>query len=132
MKPKTIIALVIMVGFASLLFLNFGQQVGGYMNFTQAEVTGQKAHVVGEWVKEEHFQYDRDQNLFQFYMKDEAGEVREVHYTRPKPANFEDAERLVIEGYAEGEIFVASNILVKCPSKYNDTRSIEQTSSSEL
>jgi cytochrome c-type biogenesis protein CcmE len=126
MKPKTLIGLVLMIGFAALLFVNFGQQVGGYMSFSEAEATGAKAHVVGHWVKDRAFQYDRERNVFSFYMQDEQGTVRQIHYANPKPANFEDAERLVIEGYQEGEVFVADHILVKCPSKYNDTRAIEQ------
>lgn len=126
MKPKTLIGLILMVGFASLLFLNFGQQVGGYMGFTEAATTGAKAHVVGQWVQERHFDYDRDRNIFSFYMQDEHGQVRLVHYPNPKPANFEEAERLVVEGYTEGDVFVASHILVKCPSKYNDARGLQQ------
>lgn len=119
MKPKTLIGLVLMIGFAALLLMNFGQQVGGYMTFTEAEATGSKAHVVGHWVKDRAYEYDRDRNVFRFYMEDEKGVMRQVHYANPKPANFEDAERLVIEGYTRGDVFVADHILVKCPSKYN-------------
>ena len=50
-----------------------------------------------------------------------------VRYSNPKPANFEDADQLVIEGYSAGDHFVAENILVKCPSKYNDGRGLDQT-----
>ncbi len=122
MKPKTLIGLVLMVGFAALLFLNFGQQVGGYMSFSEAQASGAKAHVVGTWYKDRPVQYDRDRNVFTFYMQDEQGTVREVQYANPKPANFEDAERLVIDGYQQGDVFVAEHILVKCPSKYNSTQ----------
>ena len=126
MKPKTIVGLVLLLGFGTLLFANFGEQVGGYMSFEEAHASGATAHVVGGWVKERHFNYDRESNVFSFYMKDEAGNVQLVNYPNPKPANFEDAERLVIEGSSDGDVFVAKHILVKCPSKYNDERSIEQ------
>lgn len=109
-----------MLGFGGLLFVNFGQQVGGYMNFVEAAETGSSAHVVGEWVEDRRFNYDRDRNVFSFYMMDETGTVRLVEYPNPKPANFEDAERLVVEGRTEGDVFLARHILVKCPSKYND------------
>ncbi|WP_456429420.1 cytochrome c maturation protein CcmE domain-containing protein [Rhodocaloribacter sp.] len=128
MKKKTIIGLLLLVGFTSVLFMNFGQQVGGYMNFVEAAEAGAKAHVVGAWVKDRPARYDPAQNLFSFYMRDELGNVRLVHYANPKPANFEDAERLVIDGYAQGDTFVAEHILVKCPSKYNDTRDLQKTS----
>lgn len=127
MNKKTIIGLVLLVGFSSVLFMNFGQQVGGYMNFEQASETGSKAHVVGMWVADAPFEYDPGANVFSFTMKDDAGNVRRVRYENPKPANFEDAEKLVIEGYAKGNEFVAENILVKCPSKYNDERALEAT-----
>ncbi len=128
MKPKTIAGLVLMLGFAALLFLNFGRQVGGYMDFAEAEKAGVEAHVVGTWVEAERYAYDRDRNIFSFHMQDEAGAVRKVHYPHPKPANFEDAERLVVQGAAEGEVFVAQHILVKCPSKYNDGSEFETAS----
>lgn len=125
MKPKTIIGLVLIIGFSALLFLNFGQQVGGYMNFAEAEETGSRAHVVGLWAEDQGMNYDRERNLFSFYMTDEAGQLRMVQYPNPKPANFEDAEKLVVEGYTQGDVFVAEHILVKCPSKYNDVRGLE-------
>ncbi len=124
MKPKTIIGVLLLFGFSALLFANFGQQVGGYMSFAEAHATGASAHIVGNWVKDRHYTYDRDRNVFSFYMQDEAGDVRLVNYPNPKPANFEDAERLVIEGFTDGDVFVAKHILVKCPSKYNDERSL--------
>lgn len=127
MKPKTIVGIVLMLGFGSLLLLNFGQQVGGYMNFQQAEETGSRAHVVGQWVKDRNFSYDPQQNVFRFYMQDDAGVIRQVHYPNPKPPNFEDAEKLVVEGEAAGDVFHARHILVKCPSKYNDARGLEAT-----
>ena len=127
MKWKTIVGVVVLVGFSTLLFMNFGQQVGAYQNFSEAAESGSSAHVVGTWVSEETARYDAGRNLFVFTMKDEAGNIRQVHYHNPKPANFEDAEKLVIEGHADGEIFVAENILVKCPSKYNAGAPVEQT-----
>lgn len=126
MRPKAIIGLVLMLGFSALLFVSFGEQVGGYMSFQEAEAAGASAHVVGEWLEERHYSYDRETNIFSFYMKDEAGQVRLVRYPNPKPANFEDAERLVVEGHPDGEAFVAKHILVKCPSKYNDERDFQE------
>ncbi len=130
MKAKSILGIVLILLFTSVLFMNFGQQVGGYMNFMEAEESGAKAHVVGMWVDGESFSYDARTNIFSFFMEDDQGNVRKVHYANPKPANFEDAEKLVIEGHAEGDIFLAENILVKCPSKYNDARGLEEVSPS--
>ena len=127
MKKKNIIGLVFIIGFITLAVINFGSTVGGYMDFAEAEKTGVKAHVVGTWVTSEPTRYDPATNTFQFHMADELGKVREVHYLNPKPANFEDAEKLVIEGSVQGDVFVADHILVKCPSKYNDTNVMGET-----
>ena len=124
-KKKTLVGLILLIGFTSLLFLNFGQQVGGYMGFAEAEATGAQAHVVGQWLEDQRYRYDPGSNVFSFHMRDEQGVVRQVNYYNPKPANFEDAEKLVIEGKAQGDVFVAEHILVKCPSKYNDERGLQ-------
>jgi cytochrome c-type biogenesis protein CcmE len=129
MKWKTIIGLAAMLGFGTLLFVNFGSQVGGYMNFEQAARTGASAHVVGTWAKKRPTHYDRAQNAFTFYMRDETGTVRKVRYNNPKPANFEEAEKVVVQGRSQDGVFVAKNILVKCPSKYNDAQGLKQKAS---
>ena len=126
MKWKSILGLLAMAGFAGLLLMNFGSQVSGYMNFEQAAETGSSAHVEGTWVEDRHTRYDRSANVFSFYMKDESGTVRQVRYPNPKPANFEQAEQVVVEGRMDGRAFAADHILVKCPSKYNDTKGLKK------
>jgi cytochrome c-type biogenesis protein CcmE len=129
MKWKTILGLAAMLGFGAVLFVNFGSQVGGYMNFEQAARTGASAHVVGNWADGRPTHYSRAQNVFTFYMRDESGAVHKVRYNNPKPANFEEAEQLVVQGRTQDGVFVADNILVKCPSKYNETKGLQQQAS---
>ena len=130
MNPKKLIGLGVFASFVAVLLFSFGSSVGGYMDFTEAEQTGASAHIVGYWVEDMPVAYDPQQNVFSFHMRDEAGIVRKVNYPNPKPANFEDAEKLVIEGKAEGDVFLANHILVKCPSKYNETQALEPTAAS--
>lgn len=120
MAKRKLIALLMMFTFASLLLMNFGEQVGGYMSFDEAEHRGMSAHVVGDWASDHPMQYDRENDRFVFHMTDEKGNLRRVTYHGHKPENFEQAEQLVIEGHPDGDEFVAKHILVKCPSKYND------------
>lgn len=129
MKWKSIVGLLAMAGFAGLLLFNFGSQVGGYMNFEEAAQAGSKAHVVGTWVEDRPTEYDRSSNVFSFYMRDQSGTVRKVRYPNPKPANFEQAEQVVVEGQMKGEAFAADHILVKCPSKYNNAKGLKQKAS---
>ena len=130
MKWKSIIGLVAMAGFAGLLLFNFGSQVGGYMNFEEAEQAGAQAHVVGTWVEDEPTEYDRSANVFTFHMRDQNGTVRRVRYPNPKPANFEQAEQVVVEGKMKNGTFAADDILVKCPSKYNQQNGLPETATS--
>jgi cytochrome c-type biogenesis protein CcmE len=58
---------------------------------------------------------------FSFHMKDESGKVKKVVYSRPKPNNFEQADRLVVIGELRNDVFYADEMLMKCPSKYNAT-----------
>lgn len=125
MKPKTIIGIALIAVFTVLMLRSFGEQVGGYMDFEQAAASQDRAHVVGQWERARPTTYDRDSNTFSFWMRDEAGAVREVRYANPKPANFEDAEQVVIEGKMAGDAFHAEHILIKCPSKYNDGRQFQ-------
>lgn len=131
MKWKTIIGLAAMLGFGALLFVNFGNQVGGYMNFTEAARSGTSAHVVGTWAESRPTHYSRSQNVFTFYMRDKAGTVRKVRYKNPKPANFEEAEQVVVQGETQDDVFVAKHILVKCPSKYNDAQGLKQKAAAQ-
>lgn len=125
MRPKTILGLIGTAVFSFLVVTSFSNQVTGYETFTQAAESGHRAHVVGNWVRTQPVTYDPDRNLFTFTMEDEEGTLRTVTYANPKPASFEDAEQVVVEGRMEGDVFRAEHILVKCPSKYNDGRQFE-------
>ena len=118
MKLKTVVALTSMIGFASILLWNFGNQVGGYMTFAEAQKTDARAHVVGTRAEERPTHYNRSDNVFTFYMKDQTGAVHKVHYSGPRPANFQNATQVVVEGKMGNRAFQARNILMKCPSKY--------------
>jgi cytochrome c-type biogenesis protein CcmE len=53
-------------------------------------------------------------------MKDANGEERKVVLHQPKPQDFEMSEQIVVTGEMETGVFQASEILMKCPSKYKD------------
>lgn len=58
-------------------------------------------------------------------MEDNYGQVRRVSYNKPKPNNFEDAESLVVVGKMRNGVLLSDDMLVKCPSKYNDASNLE-------
>ncbi len=125
-RPKTFVGLACIGVFGFFVVDSFGTQLSGYESFTQATESGRRAHIAGTWLRDQPTIYDPDRNLFTFSMADENGLVRRVAFNDPKPANFEDAEKVVVEGQMAGDVFEAEHILVKCPSKYNDAREFQQ------
>lgn len=66
-------------------------------------------------------EYDA-QGRFTFMLQDEHGKLIKVVSDDPRPANFEQAISIVAIGrYDAGEqAFMADDLLVKCPSKYQE------------
>jgi cytochrome c-type biogenesis protein CcmE len=121
------IAVLAMVG---LVFLATTGAIGGaskYTTFKAALASGEEVHVVGSWAKDQPSDYDAGQDVFNFYMRDTTQHLSAVRFHDPKPVNFETAEKVVVQGKYEGEVFVADRIFMKCPSKYNDGQVMEET-----
>lgn len=128
MKPRLIIGIVFMVLFTSLALYNLSESISSYVDFEQASgMDGDRIHVIGEWVDDKPSEFSREDLTFSFYMEDESGSVHRVEYAGAKPNNFEDADELVVIGSMRGETFVSNDMLVKCPSKYNDPSEAEFT-----
>jgi cytochrome c-type biogenesis protein CcmE len=66
-------------------------------------------------------EYD-EAGRFTFMLQDEDGELVKVISDDPRPANFEQAISIVAIGrYDQAEqAFLADDLLVKCPSKYQE------------
>lgn len=126
MKPKLVIGIIAIVGFTSLLMYNFGNSISTYVNFEQAEGM-QGAHVVGTWDDTQDYGFSVESKNFSFYMKDQSGNTHRVVYPKPKPNNFEQADQLVVIGEMQNGVFYANDMLMKCPSKYNNADPSEFT-----
>ncbi|MFU8812912.1 MAG: cytochrome c maturation protein CcmE [Balneolaceae bacterium] len=131
MKPKVFVGIAAIVLFTSLLMYNFGNSISTYVNFEQAE-NRQVSHVVGTWDSSQEYGFSRETMQFSFYMKDQDGNVRRVVYPRPKPNNFEQATQLVVIGEMRNNTFIANDMLMKCPSKYNDPSEAEFVRADEM
>jgi len=130
MNFKLIFGISSIVLFTSLLMYNFGNSIDSYVNFEQAE-NRSSAHVVGSWDDSREWGFSMESMRFSFYMKDEDGNVRRVIYPKPKPNNFEQATQLVVIGEMRNDVFFANDMLMKCPSKYNDADEAEFTRAGE-
>ncbi len=120
MKKIYIIA-GLMVVVAIGLLLNAAQDVSTYASFADAE-SGQKVKIAGRLAKDKDMVYnpEQDPNYFSFFMQDMKGEERKVVLLAAKPQDFELSEQIVLTGSMQSEEFVATDMLMKCPSKYKD------------
>lgn len=121
MKKSHLLAILI-VAVAIGILISASKDVTTYANFSQASKSEDKVKLVGQLVKERPVEYDpeKDPNFLAFYLKDEAGEIRRVELKAAKPQDFERSESIVLTGQMNGEVFAASDMLLKCPSKYKD------------
>ncbi len=121
MKKSHILAIAI-VAIAIGILISASKDVTTYSNFTQAAQNGDRVKLIGQLVKDRPVEYnpEKDPNYLAFYLKDEAGEVRQVVLHAAKPQDFERSESIVLTGEMQGENFEASDMLLKCPSKYKD------------
>lgn len=118
MKAKYIVGLVaaVVVVFAAVMTVE--SKKIEYSDFREASTSGRKVQVAGTWVKEKGANYDTEKNEFRFSMRDEKGHILPVVFDGARPNNFELATSMVATGYVEAGTFHCSNILTKCPSKY--------------
>ena len=61
-------------------------------------------------------------NYFSFYLIDNKGEECKIVFNGTKPQDFERSEKLVLIGEMNNDVFYASKILMKCPSKYTNDK----------
>jgi cytochrome c-type biogenesis protein CcmE len=118
MNAKVVVGvLVILVGIilGTINFLNTNVEYG---SFAMARKTHKKIQVKGEWLRDREATFDAEKILFTFYMKDDSGEVMKIVLNSPKPNNFEIANSIVAKGKYIDSSFHATEILTKCPSKY--------------
>ncbi|MEX1138682.1 MAG: cytochrome c maturation protein CcmE [Bacteroidota bacterium] len=128
MNVKVIVAIVVVVVGLILGTVNFLESNVEYTDFAAAERTGKKVQVKGEWIKDRESSFDSEKAQFTFYMKDENHKVMRVVLEGAKPNNFEIAESVVAKGKTMGDHFHATELLTKCPSKYEgDAESVKKT-----
>lgn len=116
-KTRTIIAIAAIVIFGAFGIWSLVGTATPYVGFTEARTMNSQVQVMGK-VLFETANYDAGNGVFSFDIVNEDGDRMKVDYAGTKPGNFEQAESVVCVGrYANG-IFVAKDLLVKCPSKY--------------
>ncbi|MCF8305901.1 MAG: cytochrome c maturation protein CcmE [Ignavibacteriales bacterium] len=119
MKNKYMFGGLIIVVFLGVMGWLFTQTNVAYVSNFESVVNSSKAvKATGSWVKEKRYVFDSERNTFSFYMSDETGKQMKVIYKGSIPNNFESCTSVVVTGKYHNGVFQASDILTKCPSKY--------------
>ncbi len=126
MKTTHIIILVALAVTFGVL-ISMSSDYSSYSNFSEAKAKLEKEfHIAGTYKKERgiDFNPERDANVFGFTMVDTEGDEMYVLVNGDKPKEFEMSEQVVVIGKAAmsgvDTTFYASDMLLKCPSKYVD------------
>jgi cytochrome c-type biogenesis protein CcmE len=136
MKTSNIIVLVLLAIGIGIIISFAIKDSSSYVSFADAEQiakagNNKSIHVVGSLKKDasgnfEGMRYDAliDPNRFEFVMIDSLNYETKVVYNQPKPADLDQAEKLVVVGKMDlaNKCFNAEQILLKCPSKYNNNK----------
>jgi cytochrome c-type biogenesis protein CcmE len=124
MKPKHIL-IIIIIAIALGVIVSTFVNTSTYANFSEAaKYPGKEFHVIGKLDRTQPIIYDTktDANKFSFFMIDEKGLKKKVIHNNIKPQDFEKSEQVVVIGKMEADSFIASSLLLKCPSKYKDDK----------
>lgn len=131
MKKTHLIALVVIASAIAIIISTAGD-ASTYVTFDQAfqmasSGNDNSIHVVGELKKGSDGQIigiekSPDNLSFSFILLDEAAKEQTVYYNEPMPPDFTRSEKIVVIGGYYNDRFVASKILLKCPSKYQEQK----------
>lgn len=122
LKPLHIIGIAIILLAIGLGYYGLTSALRPYTtSVSEAMGSGRGVQLAGFLVPGEQGRYDADNN-FTFQMQDSTGTIVQVVYPKVKPANFEQAVSIVAIGRYDASkgAFLADDMLVKCPSKYQE------------
>ena len=128
---KSHIFLLVVIAIAVSVVISTAGDASSYVNFKTAKEMKQNGddnmvHVVGGLKKDGQgkvvgIKPSNDRLSFSFIMVDDSQQEQLVFYKEPVPADFTKSEKVVVIGNYYNETFVADKILLKCPSKYEET-----------
>ncbi|MFN5249555.1 MAG: cytochrome c maturation protein CcmE [Bacteroidia bacterium] len=126
MKPLHI-ALIVIAGLGVAAVVALYGNTTKYVTFPEADELakdhpGKDYHVVCSLDKNRAIEYnaEEDANKLIFYAIDSLGNPKKVQYNKPKPQDMERSEKVMLVGHSKGDYFLATEISMKCPSKYED------------
>lgn len=129
MKKSHIIGIVV-IAIAVFVIISTAGDASTYVNFEEAKAlsesgSNKKVHVVGQ-LKKDHrgeivgVEPGEDKLTVTFLMVDNEQKSNKVFYNKPMPPDLKQSEQVVVVGQYKDDVFYANQILLKCPSKYEE------------
>jgi cytochrome c-type biogenesis protein CcmE len=119
MKKSYVIGGVVIVLAVAMAMYSFQSTLTSYVSVSEAKASNRPVQVAGI-VVEGTDRYDLDSNNLLFTLREDSGDQMKVEYDGPRPGNFDNVTKVVAIGKYEPKrkVFLARELLVKCPSKY--------------
>jgi cytochrome c-type biogenesis protein CcmE len=119
MKKSYIVGAVIVIAAMAMAMYSFQSTLTAYVSVSEAKESLRPVQVAGVVVKGSK-RFDLKNNRLVFTLQEDSGAKMAVEYDGPKPANFDEVSKVVSVGKynKEKQAFEASELLVKCPTKY--------------
>jgi cytochrome c-type biogenesis protein CcmE len=119
MKKSYVIGGVVIVLAMAMAMYSFQSTLTAYVSVSEAKASNRPVQVAGI-VVEGTDRYDLDSNNLLFTLREDSGDEMKVEYDGPRPGNFDNVTKVVAIGKYEPkeQVFVARELLVKCPTKY--------------
>ncbi|MBK7443574.1 MAG: cytochrome c maturation protein CcmE [Bacteroidetes bacterium] len=122
MKKSHIIVLFLIAICIGVFASKLGN-VSSYSSFSDAKTNeGKTVQLIGNLAPGKPINFDpiKDPNSFSFYLLDKEGKEVFVICFDDMPTDFEKSEDIVLTGSMKENTFYADEMLVKCPSKYQE------------
>ena len=129
MKKSHILGIIV-IAIAIFVIISTAGDASTYVTFDEAEAlfesgSDKKVHVVGQLMKNEAGEIvgvepGADKLTVTFLMVDNDQKANRVFYNKPMPPDLKQSEQVVVIGHFKNDLFYADQILLKCPSKYEE------------
>ena len=123
---KLHIILLVFIAIAIGVLVSFMGNLSTYETIASAkQKEGKSVTIIAKLDNSIPIEYDpaKNPNYLSFHIADTLGNKAKVVYYYGKPYDMEKAERIVLKGKMNGDVFEITQkdgILIKCPSKYKD------------
>ncbi len=136
MNKAYIVAFVVISIALGFTMWSFSSSLTPYVDVKTARKMNTPVQIRGVILRDSAHPIVRDskRNALRFWIKDPNKEEIEIVYYGAKPDAFDTAPGTAAHGYVRKEdgreVFVSDSLVVQCPSKYNDSKSIYKQSAS--